>query len=332
MDGSEKVLPEFEVDYTPLLTIPYDKLPLDLKMWEKRDSWLLDTETREKVKKAKGTMVAKSLEKEEKRASIIWRVSLNSAPLIEKLVNHFHKVEPKCNIKKVLRLIKDIKNVALKEDEKDFLKSYNVKQALLWCLHENPKISTEKEILLMTLQKITEFYKNRELFSFLEPKRNLIYKMAMSGMCENAHKKVRSIIQEIDTHLDKIKDLQETKKEGVQALSNIIAPTANLLQFFTMNLAQTAAKGLSKGLFLYDKDGIQRFYFKENDERLEDVLKKLFDASLKYFTDKNISSGGSEKLKQENEDEMMLEKKAIEMSLECHTSDKESALSDLDLD
>ena len=75
--------------------------------------------------------MAKSLEKEKIRASITWRVSLNSAPLIEKLVTHFHKIEPKCSVRKVLRLIKDIKNVALEGEEKEFLKSYNVKQALL---------------------------------------------------------------------------------------------------------------------------------------------------------------------------------------------------------
>ena len=86
-------MPDFEIDYTPVLTIPYNKLPEDLKQWEERDSWLLDEETRVKVKKANGTLVAKSLEKEWKETPKIWRLSLNSAPVMHKYINHFEHLE-----------------------------------------------------------------------------------------------------------------------------------------------------------------------------------------------------------------------------------------------
>ena len=61
-------------------------------------------------------------------------------------------------MRKVLRLIKDLKNVALEGKEKDLLKSYNVRQALIWSIHENPSIKTEEEILISTLTKIIQFY------------------------------------------------------------------------------------------------------------------------------------------------------------------------------
>ena len=137
-----KILPELEVDYTPVLTVPYDQLPADLKVWEERDSFLLDEDSRNKIKEARGCLVAKSLEKEESRSSIIWRLSINSAPVMQKAIDHFEKLDPKCSVKKVLRIIKDIKNVALSGKDKDFLKSYNVKQAMLWCIHENPGLSS----------------------------------------------------------------------------------------------------------------------------------------------------------------------------------------------
>ena len=106
-----KALPVFEVDYTPLFVLPYPKLPKDLMLWEKRESWLLDEETRIKIKKLGGTLVAKSLDKDVFKAATKWRLSLNPAPVFEKVTSHL--LLQGCDAKKVLKLIKDIKKVAL---------------------------------------------------------------------------------------------------------------------------------------------------------------------------------------------------------------------------
>ena len=131
-------------------------LPEDLTIWEERDSWLLDPETKENIKQAQLVLVAKSMD--EGNASKVWRLSVNSAPVMDKIRKHFNNLHPRASMRKVLRLIKDLKNVALEGKEKDFLKSYNVRQALIWSIHENPSIKTEEEILISTLTKIIQFY------------------------------------------------------------------------------------------------------------------------------------------------------------------------------
>ena len=84
------------------------------------------------------------MDKDATRASMIWRLSINSAPVMQNIFNHFSS---RCSAGKILRLIKDIKNVALVGEEKDFLNSYNVKQAMIWCLHQNPDIPSEPDII-----------------------------------------------------------------------------------------------------------------------------------------------------------------------------------------
>ena len=79
-----RALPEFEVDYTPLFVLPYDKLPQDLKLWEEKESWLLEPPIKESIKKSGGTLVAKSLDKSSKKATI-WRVSLNFKKVFNKV-------------------------------------------------------------------------------------------------------------------------------------------------------------------------------------------------------------------------------------------------------
>ena len=44
-ENLDKILPEVDIDWTPVFTIPYMSLPQDLTIWEERDSWLLDPET-----------------------------------------------------------------------------------------------------------------------------------------------------------------------------------------------------------------------------------------------------------------------------------------------
>ena len=114
------VLPEFEIDFTPLFIIPYDSLPDDLKRWEKRESWLLNKATKEAIKKLGGTLVAKSLDKSDlAKARKTWRVSLNPAPVFQRILSHLNSMG--CCVKTVLKLIKDIKQVELVYEDRDFL-------------------------------------------------------------------------------------------------------------------------------------------------------------------------------------------------------------------
>ena len=71
-ENLDKILPEVDIDWTPVFTIPYMNLPQDLTMWEERDSWLLDPETKENIKHSQLVLVAKSME--EGNASKVWRL------------------------------------------------------------------------------------------------------------------------------------------------------------------------------------------------------------------------------------------------------------------
>ena len=48
-ENLDKILPEVDIDWTPVFTIPYQHLPQDLTIWEERDSWLLDPDTKENI-------------------------------------------------------------------------------------------------------------------------------------------------------------------------------------------------------------------------------------------------------------------------------------------
>ena len=103
-------------------------------LWEGRHSWLIDSEVKNKIKELGGTLVAKSLNKDAAKAATIWRLSLNSSPIFDKVFKHLS--QQGCNAKTVLKLIKDIKKIAFEDKERSILKSYNVRQALLHCADE----------------------------------------------------------------------------------------------------------------------------------------------------------------------------------------------------
>ena len=44
-ENLDKILPEVDIDWSPVFTILYMSLPQDLTIWEERDSRLLDPET-----------------------------------------------------------------------------------------------------------------------------------------------------------------------------------------------------------------------------------------------------------------------------------------------
>ena len=95
-------------------------------------------------------MVAKSLDKNREAAAKNWRLSLNSAPVFDKVFSNLNSGG--CSAKKVLKLIKDIKKVSLEEKDRGLMKSYNVRQTLLWCVQGSERHFTEDQLLLAILR------------------------------------------------------------------------------------------------------------------------------------------------------------------------------------
>ena len=216
------VLPEFEIDYTPLFIIPYDSLPDDLKQWEKRESWLLDKATKEAIKKLGGTLVAKSLDKSDlAKARKTWRVSLNPAPVFQRILSHLNSMG--CCVKTVLKLIKDIKQVELVEEDRDFLKSYNIRQALLWSIHDHGgnHTFTSEELLLMILRKSSTFLEESFFPCFLENSRNLVFNLSLAR-CKEGHQRLEDIILNLDKIVNKVKQEQTNKKKELDMMSKTI--------------------------------------------------------------------------------------------------------------
>ena len=131
----------------------------------------------------------------------------------------------------MLKIIKDIKNVALEGKEKDFLKSYIVRQALLWTIDKNPSIATEEEILTQSLYTIIQFYHEGHFPSFLEPRRNLIFKLSKTKLCKVAENKVTNILAHLEEYMDKIKDVQAKTREDITEVRCHLSPLATFLQF-----------------------------------------------------------------------------------------------------
>ena len=120
------------------------------------------------------------MDKRKEAAAKNWRLSLNPASLFEKIFSHLNSGG--CKAKKVLKLIKDIKAVALEEKDRGILKSYNVRQTLLWCAHERGYCNyTEEQLLLAILRRMSMFLREGFLPSFLEEKRNLIFSTLPTG-------------------------------------------------------------------------------------------------------------------------------------------------------
>ena len=248
-------------------------LPEDLTIWEERDSWLLDPETRENIKQAKLVLVAKSME--EGNASRAWRLSVNSAPVMDKIRKHFNSLNPMCSVRKVLRLIKDLKNVALEGKGKDFLKSYNVRQALIWSIHENPTIKTEEDILIVTLTKIIEFYQKDNFPSFLEPKRNLIFKMSRNALCKVGEERVTDILANLDSCMVIVKEVQAKHQKGIEKVKKMLSPVAPFLQLPAVS--DSIAEDAVGRLEWFSNDSFTR-------KRLKLVMKNYVTSAIIYIT------------------------------------------------
>jgi len=299
---SKKLLPELDVDYTPALTVPYDCLPEDLKVWEQRDSCLLTLETRRRVKECGGCLVAKSLDKDENKSCIIWRLSINYAPVLETAVKRLKN----CDVRKLLRLIKDIKQVSLQEEEKDFLKSYNVKQVLLWCVHEFKTFKSDESLMKNIFKKLIYFYKEGNLPSFLEPNRNLVYKMVTKGLLERAANKLEKILKNLPKYIEKVKERQESNRKEITDVRNLLSPMSLVLQFpyISEDISARIVKGLNKDLIT--QDGQLRFYYQDDikvnvkdkkrdriievgeEEALRAVSRNWMDSVLLYISEHDV--------------------------------------------
>ena len=223
------MLPELEVDYTPIFSIPYQHLPADLREWEERESWLLDQEVRNEIKAAKGTAAAKSVCKNEGCSKITWRISLNPFPVLQKVVNVLEQEPWKCNMKKILKFIKDVKYVALDVSERHFLKSYIVKQAMLWFVDRNQDFESEMKILNGVLRVITQFYDQSFFPSFLEPSRNLIFKMVKEKEEAKASRKIKDIIENLPNIVKDIVNWQKAQRESLDDFRKELIPFAPIL-------------------------------------------------------------------------------------------------------
>jgi len=242
-----------------MFNIPYMYLPPDLKLWEQRDSWLLDADTCKKIKACGGTLVGKSLDKNREAAAKNWRLSLNSAPVFEKVFSNLNSGG--CSAKKVLKLIKDIKKVALEEKDRGLMKSYNVRQTLLWCVHRDEGYFTEDQLLLTVLWKLSLFLKEGFLPSFLEEKRNLIFNLSKE-QCKAGHQKMEEVIQRLPYWINCVHDRQQEQQRNLTSLATKLKTIPGAAHFVQPGfLAKVSAANISKKLYTTDKNNEKRHFF-----------------------------------------------------------------------
>ena len=260
--------------------------------------------------------MAKSLDKRKEAAAKNWRLSLNPAPLFEKIFSHLNSGG--CKAKRVLKLIKDIKTVALEEKDRGIMKSYNVRQTLLWCAHERGHY-TEDQLLLAILQKLSIFLKEGFLPSFLEEKRNLIFNLSQD-QCNVGHHQLEDTIRRIEHWMSCVCDSQEVQKRNLEELTAKLKVIPDVMQFTQPGfLAKAAAGNIAKDFRITDKNNKEQVFFdlrslpkndygpqfRNNIEGLEHHLEKTIRA-VKVLLVEQSASGicegereGSEGLKQD---------------------------------
>ena len=157
------------------------------------------------------------MDKSMEAAAKNWRLSLNPAPIFEKIFSHLNSSG--CKAKKVLKLIKDIKAVALEEKDRGILKSYNVRQTLLWCAHERGYCNyTEEQLLLDILRRMSMFLREGFLPSFLEEKRNLIFNLSQD-QCKVGNLSLEEIIVRIEDWISRVHDCQQIQQRNLADLA-----------------------------------------------------------------------------------------------------------------
>ena len=203
-------------------------------------------------------MVAKSLDKSKEAAAKNWRLSLNPAPLFEKIFSHLNFGG--CKVKKVLKLIKDIKTVALEDKDRGIMKSYNVRQTLLWCAHERDHY-TEDQLLLAILQKLSIFLKEGFLPSFLEEKRNLIFNLSQD-QCKVGHHQLEEIIKRIEHWISSVHDCQQVQQRKLADLTSKLKVIPGVMQFTQPGfLAKRGAERIAEKFRTTAKNNEEQVFF-----------------------------------------------------------------------
>ena len=250
--------------------------------------------------------MAKSLDKSMEAAAKNWRLSLNPAPIFEKIFSHLNSVG--CRAKKVLKLIKDIKAVALEEKDRGILKSYNVRQTLLWCAHERGYCNyTEEQLLLDILRRMSMFLREGFLPSFLEEKRNLIFNLSQD-QCKVGNLSLEEIIVRIEDWISRVHDSQQIQQRNLADLAAKLTAIPGVMQFSHPGfLAKAAADNIAKHFRTTDKNNEEQVFFdlrslpknnydppfKNNIEGLESHLEKAIKA-LKALLMEQIKPGTSD--------------------------------------
>ena len=156
--------------------------------------------------------------------------------------------------------IKDIKQVALEEKDRGLMKSYNVRQTLLWCVQGNEHHFTEDQLLLAILRKLSLFLKEGFLPSFLEEKRNLIFNLSKE-QCKAGHKKIEEVIQRLPFWINCVHGRQQDQQRNLTELATKLKTIPGAAHFVQPGfLAKVSATNISKKLYTTDKNNEKRHF------------------------------------------------------------------------
>ena len=240
-------------------------------LWEGRHSWLIDSEVKNKIKELGGTLVAKSLNKDPAKAATIWRLSLNSSPIFDKVFKHLSQ----------LKLIKDIKKIAFEDKERSILKSYNVRQALLHCADEleGQKV-TEASLLIAIMEKVSFFLEKAFFPAFLEEKRNLIFNWS-AEQCSEGYRKLQEVVKEVPRWVWTVNQEQKNKKVELSCrssrLTREISPILGFKPLILEYLSAEFVNRVCRTLLIS----------KPTRDSLQESIRKFVQSLSRYLLDAN---------------------------------------------
>lgn len=188
------LFPNIEVDYVPQFKVPYKFLPESLKRWEKRQSTFLTAETKEKIKCRGGILVAKTSKKEEETSCVTWRLSISPMDIFNK------DVYPGCDVTRVLTILKDLRKIGLSSGRKKFVRSYCMKNVILWCINEDQQHGMDEyKLIKLVLQKLTVYYRQNFMPDFFDDACNLI-----EDIPEQEFETIANIIDNIGSNINEM--------------------------------------------------------------------------------------------------------------------------------
>ena len=145
------------------------------------------------------------------------------------------------------------------------------------------------------LKVLMRCYEAGHLPSYLEPDRNLVFKMAQSGQLKDA----RIVVKRVYCNLIEILHMLRIKREDIDrdiesVRSALFYLPTDMFPYVSKTAAVDALKGLNKDF--YTQDGCQRYYF-ETDKfvtvRIMDKAKEVMvneETALKLFLSEAIHS------------------------------------------